>query len=96
MALAPRLTALDRRVLAALPAPSEPRARLADVFAEPATRRCLHHGLSHGSGFYNHGCEHCGRELRRLADAFEDFRTVARGLERTGHAEQTGGWWRQA
>lgn len=94
--LAPRLTALDRRVLACLPAAGGPGKRLADTFKVPAaTPRCGWHGRQYGCG-ESVQCEACGKALDFIADAYEEHCEILRGLEACGYAVCRGGWWRRA
>ncbi len=91
--LTPRLTGVDRRVLARLPGPGESAKRLIDCFRAPDdTPLCPRHGRCYAK---DRECPGCVRALDHIADRFEEFAEIARGLERTGYARQAGGWWRR-
>ena len=94
-ALLPRLTALDRRVLASLPGPGERAKRLFDTFKAPtSTRRCDWHNRQYERG-YRELCPQCAAALDSIADAYEEHCEILRGLEHIGLARCAGGWWRR-
>jgi len=94
-ALAPRLTSLDRRVLATLPGADEAGKRIFDTFRAPTdTPRCPNHGRNYAAEA-NRGCTHCQRALDFIADRYDEHCEILRGLERTGYATCRGGWWRR-
>lgn len=92
--LTPRLTPLDRRVLASLPARTAAGRRIFDTFRAPDVQRCPSHARSYGRGD-DAGCPACTRALDAIADAYEEHCEVLRGLERVGLASCRGGWWRR-
>ncbi len=125
MALAPRLTALDRRVLAVLSTDYGLRGlRVAELVHGVRHWNCGECGRivvcqEHFNRAWNAGrmigCRACwdaeraeaseGWRERRLtmrpvlivtAELEREVAEVLRGLQRTGHAVQSGGWWRQS
>jgi hypothetical protein len=94
-ALTPRLTRLDRRVLASLPGRDEPGVRIFDTFTAPRHWWCPYHGRMLARGAVR-GCSTCVRALDAIADVYEEHCEVLRGLEAVGLATCHGGWWRQA
>ncbi len=121
MALAPRLTALDQRVLAVLSTDYGLRGlRVAELVHGVPHWYCgscgriaacdPHHSRAWKAG-QAIGCASCWRTTMRESEekrfamravlivsaAHErEVAEVLRGLQRTGHAVQSGGWWRQA
>lgn len=94
-ALVPRLTAVDRRVLAALPHDGATGARIFDTFKAPSdTPRCPRHGRNYAAERIR-GCPHCKRALDFIADRYDEHCEILRGLERTGYVTCRGGWWRR-
>lgn len=92
--LVPRLTPLDRRVLARVPgADAEPVGALA-TFRAPDVPGCMHHFRCYAEG-QDDGCRVCTRALEEIADAYEEHCEILRGLEAVGLVVCVDGKWRQ-
>lgn len=94
-ALVPRLTPLDRRVLARVPsAAAEPVLALA-TFRAPDLGPCPTDFRQYGKGA-DAGCRVCQKVLDKIAGAYEEHCEILRGLEAVGLVVCIDGKWRQA